>query len=126
MSTASLRRIGSPKTARPWLRSVVAGLDDVRDDIGDTQRDRRLDGAVQPHDVRLHAVVGQVLGDQSRIGRRHPATGDLGDVVAIPGAGGIPEGRRPKPSAITSSAAAARVQQQVAAGDAASTVPDPT
>ncbi len=114
-----LRRIGSPKTSSPALRSVWPGLDDVGDDVGDPERDGGLDGAVEAHDrgARCRARRGASRpgpGSWSRPGgptrRRARST--------VPGRAANRKVESPKPSAIISTASDAGVEQQVAAGDA--------
>ena len=106
-STASLRRIGSPKTSRPWERRVCAGLDDVGDDVGHPEGDGGLDGAVEAHDRGGDAVVGQVLLDQAGVAR-----GDPGRRRRTRGrgarAGGVPEGGGAEAEAISSTARPSR------------------
>ena len=96
-----------------------AGLDDVGDDVGDPEGDRGLDGAVEPHDLRRDAVVGEVLLDQALVARRDAVAADVGEGARGAGAGGIPEGRRAEAQAQDLDRGGAGVEEQVAAGHAA-------
>ena len=96
-----------------------AGLDDVGDDVGDPEGDRGLDGAVEPDHVTADAVLGQVRLDQPGVAGGHPQAVDVLDASATPGRAAKRKVEPAKPSCMTSIGAAARVEQQVAAGDAA-------
>ena len=70
-----------------------AGLDHVGDDVGDTQGDRGLDGAVEADHVAGDALFGQVRRDQSGVAGGDPQAVDVLDRVGDARPGGEAEGR---------------------------------
>ena len=93
ISTASLRRISSPKTSSPCWRSVVpvsttSAMTSATPRViaVSTAPSRRTTSALTPWS-------GEVLLDEARVARGHAMTRDLGDARAGAGLGGIPEGR---------------------------------
>ena len=69
-----------------------AGLDDVRDDLGDAQLDGGLDGAVEVDDGGVDAVVGEVLGDDALVRGGDGLAGEVRDAGRRAGLAGEAEG----------------------------------
>src|SRR5439155_9392731 len=95
-----------------------AGLDDVRDDLGDAHLDGGLDGAVEVHDGGVDAVVGEVLGDDALVGGGDRHAVQVLDAVSRARLGGVAEGGAGEAEREDLLGVGTGVDQQVAAGDA--------
>ena len=117
---------GLAEDLEPLAAQGRPGLDDVGDDVGHAEGDRRLDRTVEADHLGADPLVGEVLLHQTGVARRHAVAGDLGDGRALPGLRGIPEGRGPKPSVMTSIAALPESSRRSRPVMPQSTVPEPT
>src|SRR5690625_7509950 len=61
-----------PHDPQSGLSQRLSRLHDIRDDIGNTQRDRNLDGSIQPYDLGIDSSSFEVVPDHIRIRRRDP------------------------------------------------------
>ena len=106
-----------PKNGEALGLQGRAGFDNVGDDVGHAEGDCRLDRTVESDHVGRNAVLREVRLHQAGIARRHPATTDVRDVAHLAGAGGIPKGGGTEAEGHDFLGTAARVKEQVAAGD---------
>ncbi len=112
---------GHDRVADDFQVSVAqggAGLDDVRDDLGDAELDGGLDRAVEVDDGGVDAVLREVRGDDALVGGGDGLAGEIGGSGDRAGLRGEAEGGAGEAERQDLLGVGPRVDQQVAAGDA--------